>query len=255
LVGVVTQLKLQTPPPARRFDLAGAATLTGALTLLLLVSVYGGSEYSWRSPQIVGLGLGALALVIAFVLAEQRAEDPIVPLELFGQSIVPVTTVTAALADALVLITIVYATLFAQGVMGVSATAAGVLMLPLNFTFIAGSVLAGRLIHRTGRYRIFPIVGFVTVVAGTVALARIGIASNALDLVVPTTVMGLGFGLAVPPTVLALQNAVPPRNLGAATATYWLGSSLGGALGLAVFWGDPDEAARGKLAREAGRSR
>jgi EmrB/QacA subfamily drug resistance transporter len=232
LTGVVTQLKLPAPRREHRVDYIGAAALTAAISCLVLVSVWGGSRFAWASPQIVGLGVATVAFASGFLIAERRAREPILPLGLFRDPVVRITSAISALIGGLVFVIIVYSTLFAEAIIGASATNAGLLLLPLNFAWIAASVLVGNLIAHSGRYRVFPIVGLSIVVAGVVLLIRLDVTSDRLDLLLPTTLTGLGFGLSFSPLVVALQNAVDPRNLGAATALYTLCMSLGSTLGL-----------------------
>jgi EmrB/QacA subfamily drug resistance transporter len=233
LTGVVTQLKLRAPRREHRVDYIGAAALTGAISCLVLVSAWGGGRFAWASPQIVGLGVAAVAFATGFFIAERRAQEPILPLSLFRDPVVRVTSAISALIGGLIYVVVVYPTLFAETVIGASATNAGVLLLPLNFAWIAASVVTGNLIARTGRYRVFPIVGLSIVVVGVLLLIRLDVASDRLDVLVPTTLMGLGFGLSFSPLLVALQNAVDPRNLGTATGLYTLCMSLGSTLGLA----------------------
>jgi EmrB/QacA subfamily drug resistance transporter len=235
LAGVLTQLKLPVPRREHRIDYVGAVLLTGAITCLLLVSAWGGNRYAWLSPPIAGLGLAGLVFAGGFLIEERRAKEPIVPLGLFRDPIVSVTSGISALLGALIFVVIVYSTLLAEGVIGASATAAGILLLPLNFAWIAASVVAGNTIAKTGRYRVFPIVGLGIVVVAVVLLIRLNFASGRLDLLIATALAGFGFGLAFSPLVVALQNAVDPRNLGTATAMFTLCTSLGSTLGLAAL--------------------
>jgi MFS family permease len=169
-----------------------------------------------------------------FFMVERSAPEPVLPLGLFRNSVVRVATTISAAEGALVTSTLVYAALFAQGVVGASATGAAVLPLPFNFAWMSAAVLAGRLVTRTGRYRIFPIVGFTLVVAGIVPLTALDASSDRLDVVLPTAMVGFGFGLGVSPTLVALQNSVAPPDLGTATAMYTFAASLGSTLGLAA---------------------
>src|SRR5205085_6811586 len=156
--------------------------LTAGIAGLLLIAAWGGTTYAWTSPQIAGLAVAVFVLFMLFRRAERRADEPMLPLHLFRDRIPAVANLAIFFLGAVIFVLLIYVPVFAQGVLGSSATSSGVILMPLNFAWIAASMLSGRLISRTGRYRVFPIVGTALVVAGTWLLTRLGAASSGLEL-------------------------------------------------------------------------
>jgi EmrB/QacA subfamily drug resistance transporter len=232
---VWTQMKVPFERRDHRIDYLGAATLTASVTCLLLVAAWGGTTYPWGSPEVVGAAAGAAAFFALFALSERRAVEPILPFRLFRIHTVAVANVASFLLGASLFAVIIYLPLYAQGVLGDSATRSGVLLVPLNFAWIAASTASGRFITRTGSYRLFPIAGTPLALAGVFLLTRLRPDSSGLAIVVATVVMGTGMGLTVQTYVVALQNAVERAELGVATAANQFSRSIGGALAVAAF--------------------
>jgi EmrB/QacA subfamily drug resistance transporter len=235
LVVVATQMNVPVARRSHRVDYAGSATLTAAIVCILLLAVWGGDTYAWDSPQIVGLGAAAVALLGVFVLVERRAAEPVLPLWLFRNSIFTVANLAMLLLGAALFVCLIYSSVFAQGVLGSSATQAGVLLIPLNFCWIAMTIVVGNLLVRRGRYRIFPIVGTAFVVLGFWLLTRLDAGSSKLELIVATSAFGIGMGTTVQTYLVALQNSVDHTVVGAATAANQLFRSIGGTIGVAAF--------------------
>jgi EmrB/QacA subfamily drug resistance transporter len=232
---VVTQMHVPFERRDHRIDYVGAATLTGAITCLLLVSAWGGQTYAWGSPEVVGVAVGAVVLFAAFLVSERRATEPVLPLRLFRIHTVAVANLAMLFLGAVLFVVIIYVPLFAQGVLGDSATRSGVILIPLNFAWITASTISGRLIARHGRYRVFPIVGSPLVLVGLWLISRLDTGSTGLEVALVSAVVGVGMGLTVQTYVVALQNAVPRFDLGVATATNQFCRSIGGALAVAAF--------------------
>jgi EmrB/QacA subfamily drug resistance transporter len=232
---VWTQLRVPFERREHRIDYLGAATLTAAITCLLLVAAWGGTTYAWSSREVVGAATGAVVFFALFLAAQRSAAEPVLPLRLFRIQTFAVANGAIFFLGASLFVVIIYLPLFAQGVLGDSATRSGVLLLPLNFAWIGASTLSGRFIARTGRYRLFPLAGTPLAFAGVVLVSRLGPASSGLDVILATIVLGLGFGLTVQTYVIALQNAVPRSDLGVATAANQFCRSIGGALAVAAF--------------------
>jgi EmrB/QacA subfamily drug resistance transporter len=218
-----------------RIDYVGAATLTTSITCLLLVAAWGGTTYAWTSWEVLGAAAAAVVAFVLFLLSERNAVEPILALRLFRVQTVAVGNAAAFLLGAALFAVIIYVPLFAQGVLGYSATLSGVLVIPLNFAWIAASTFAGRAITRTGRYRIFPVVGSPLALVGVLLFSRLRPSSSGWEMAADTVVFGLGMGLTVQTYVVALQNAVPRSDLGVATATNQFCRQIGGALAVAAF--------------------
>ncbi|MGH2706165.1 MAG: MFS transporter [Actinomycetota bacterium] len=171
---VVTSAVLRLPfrrhaPP---IDYLGAALLVAAVTCLLLVAVWGGVTYPWRSPQIVALAAASGLLLALFVLRERVAPEPILPLRLLGDPIVTVGSTLSAVVGATLFGTVVFLPLFLQSVLGLSATSSGLLLLPQIAGVVTTSVISGRMISRRGRYRAWPVAGMALATLGIYLLSR-----------------------------------------------------------------------------------
>jgi EmrB/QacA subfamily drug resistance transporter len=218
-----------------RIDYVGAALLVGAVTCALLVSVWGGNEYEWTSPTILGLGTAALVLVFLFIVQERRTVEPILPLRLFRNSIFSLSSAVAFVTGTAMFGAIIFVPLFLQVVTGTTPTRSGLLITPLMLGLITSSVAAGRIISKTGRYRIFPILGGAVLTVGLFLLSRMTPETSKLASTVYMVVTGLGIGMLMSVLVLAVQNAVDHRDLGVATSANGFFRSMGGAVGVAVF--------------------
>lgn len=218
-------------------DLLGALLLTGAVTGLLVVATRGGSPgLEWTSPLCLGLaGLGVV-LLAAFLWHEGRTAEPILPLHLFRLPVVAVANPVVAVSAMVLFAGIVFLPLHLQLVQGTSATASGLLLLPMVLGMTFGAVGGGRLIAKTGRYKIYPLVGLALSAAMYLALGLLPqVAGDGLWSTVILVPLGFGLGLVMPVMTVAVQNAVPHRDLGAATASVGFFRSLGGSVGVAVF--------------------
>jgi EmrB/QacA subfamily drug resistance transporter len=232
---VWTQMRVPFERREHKIDYVGAASLAASITCLLLVAAWGGTTYAWGSGEIVGIAVASAVMFVLFLFSERRATEPVLPLRLFRIPTFTIANAAMLVIGATLFAVIIYVPLYAQGVLGDSATRSGVLLIPLNFLWIASSTFAGRMVTRTGRYRIFPLTGTPIVVVGIWLISRLNPSSSGLDLAVFTAVVGLGMGLTVQTYVVALQNSVERSELGAATAANQFFRSIGGALAVAAF--------------------
>jgi len=235
-VAALALLRRQPAPPARRaarVDYAGAGLLAAAVSAALLVTVWGGDRYAWGSPEILGLVVAALALVAAFGWQERRAAEPVLPLRLFRDRVFVVVAVGAFLATLSLFAAIVFMPLFFQFVTGATATTSGLLVIPMLLASTASTIASGRIMTRTGRYKIFPVIGFALMCLGLALLSTVD--SGRGPAIGYLVVFGLGFGLTTQVLVVAIQNAVDRREIGTATASTNLFRALGGSLGVAVY--------------------
>ncbi len=218
-----------------RIDVAGIATLTPGLVAILLATSWGGTTYAWTSGVILGLyAVGAL-LLAAFVVAESRAAEPILPLRLFGNSIFTLSNV-AAFGVAMVMFgAIIYIPVFAQGVIGVNATNSGLILLPLMLGLIVCGVLAGQVITRTGHYKEIMLAGVALMGVGVWLLTRLTHAATSGELTIAMVVLGVGLGLCLQQFTLLVQNASARADLGVATASVQFFRNVGSTVGIAVF--------------------
>jgi MFS family permease len=234
---VVTSIVLDLPFARREheIDWAGAGLLVGAVTCGLLAASWGGVEYPWLSPQILGLAAAALVLAGLTVWQERRAVEPILPPPLFRNRVFVVCTSMSLVLGLAMFGAIVFLPLFLQVVSGTSATNSGLLLVPLMVGVIASAIVSGRTVARTGRYRVFPIAGTAIMTGGFVGLATMGVGTTLAVASVWMFVVGAGIGLVMQVLVIAAQNAVDQRDLGVATSSIAFFRSLGGAFGVALF--------------------
>jgi EmrB/QacA subfamily drug resistance transporter len=235
LAVVGTTLHVTVTRREHSIDWLGAALMVGGVVSLLLVTVWGGVRYPWGSATIIGLGLLGVALLVGFVLQERRAPEPMVPLDLFAGSIFRVTSAIGFVVGFAMFGTIVFLSMYMQVVHGSSPTVAGLQLLPLMFGLILTSILSGRLISRTGHYRVFPIVGTAFATVGLLLFSRLGVDTPYWQIAIAALILGIGLGNVMQVLVLAVQNSVDMRQLGAATSTSTFFRSIGGSFGTAVF--------------------
>jgi EmrB/QacA subfamily drug resistance transporter len=232
---VIFKLHLPAQTLRHKIDYLGAALLTGSVGALTLFTTWGGNQYAWGSPTIVGLAVAGAVLLAAFVWQERRAPEPIVPLKLFRSSVFRVASGMGFLVGFAMFGAIIFLPLFLQIVYGVSATSSGLRMLPLMAGLLAASIASGRAISRFGRYRVFPIAGTAILVAGMALLSQLGVDTAPWLASVYMLVVGVGIGLVMQVLVLVVQNDVGREDIGVATSTATFFRSVGGSFGVAIF--------------------
>ena len=218
-----------------RVDYLGAALLAAGLAALVLYTSLGGTTYSWGAPGMVALVCASVVVLVAFVLAERRAEEPILPLGIFRNRIFSVTSAIGFVVGFALFGAVTYLPLFLQDVRGHSPTVSGLLITPMMGGVLVTSILSGQLISRYGRYKPFPIVGTLLVAVGMTLLAQLQVNSSAVVSGLYMLVLGLGLGMVMQVLVLAAQNAVPYEFLGVATSGSTLFRSIGGSIGVSIF--------------------
>ncbi|MCA1668840.1 MAG: MFS transporter [Thermomicrobia bacterium] len=218
----------------RVIDYAGVVTLLGGL-VPLLVALTWVTDYGWGSPRVVGLLVVACVMLVAFVLAETRAIEPLLPLSLFRDRIIALSTITVFFNGMAMFAAILFIPLFMQTVLGVSATQSGSLLTPMMVIWSVGSIGAGQIVARMGRYKALVLCGLALMTVGLLLLGRMGADTSRLIVVGEMLLVGMGMGLTMPIFTLIVQNAAPQRQIGAATATVQFFRQIGGTVGAAVF--------------------
>jgi len=234
---VITSAVLRLPLPRRShsIDYRGFAILCGAVTLLLLVSLWGGQTYAWRSTTILTMAAVGLVLCGVFVWWERRATEPIFPPRVFSEPIVAVAVVLTLLVAAAMFGAAIFLPVYLQLVDGVSPTTSGLLLLPLMGGLLFASILSGQLVTRIGRYKIFPVIGTVLMSIGAWLFTYLGAHTSFLVTSAYMVVFGLGMGQLLQILVLAVQNAVRRDDLGSATSAISFHRNVGAAFGTALF--------------------
>ena len=220
---------------AHVIDYLGAALVTAGTTSLVLMTSLGGTTYAWGSAQIVSLGVAGVVLLALFVATERRADEPILPMRLFKNRVFGASSALGFVVGFAMFGTIVFLPLYLQIVKGVNPTVSGLWLLPMMIGVLLTSVASGQLISRTGRYKIFPIIGTAVMTIGLLLLSRLGPDTSWLDASLYMFVFGAGLGSVMQVTVIAVQNAVDYENLGAATSGVTYFRQIGGSFGTAVF--------------------
>jgi len=234
---VVTSIALRMPVIRRnhKVDYLGATAIVASVTSLLLYLNWAGGNYGWTDLRALWLVIAAVVFAVAFVFIEMRAEEPIIPLHLFRNSIFTVGSTFSFLVGFAMFGGLVYLPLYFQGVLGMSPTRSGLAMLPMVFGLFLMSIGSGQAITRTGRYKIFPIVGSAILIVAFFLLHTIKYDTPYWHIGVYAFILGMGVGLSMTTVVTPIQNAVAMRDMGSATSTVTFLRSLGGAIGTALL--------------------
>lgn len=234
----VSQKALGRLKPKRlrhRIDYFGAVLIVAAVTCVLLVTTMGGNEFAWASPEIVGLAIAAVVLFVLSVVQERRAAEPILPPRLFNNHTYVIVISLNLMISMVMIGGLIFMPLFLQMVYGLSSSDAGLMLIPLSCFTVAGAITAGRLVAHTGRYKVFPVIGFSIL---TVALLLLSTVTGATPLWLTGVFMalnGFGLGLVMPVMLVAIQNAVEPRDMGVGTASVSFFRTMGGSFGVALY--------------------
>lgn len=222
-------------PVKPAIDYLGAGVLAAGLSAIILVTSLGGNTWPWGSAQVLVVAVAGALLLGAFLLVEQRATEPILPLELFRNDVFAVASALGLIVGFAMFGAITFLPLFFQTVNGAGPTASGLRLVPLMVGLVLTSVGSGQVISRVGRYKPFPVAGTAILTVGFVLLSTMGTGTSSLRAALNLLVVGLGLGLVMQVLVLAVQNSVDYSRLGVATSGATLFRSIGGALGTAVF--------------------
>ena len=223
------------PGHARRsIDWAGIATLCGWLVPLLLALTWVGQS-SWSAPSIRALLIASAGLLAAFLMIEKRAVEPLLVLNLFRNPRIALMSANFFLLGISLFGVAVYVPLFLQGVLGASAARSGVVFAQYTISLIAGSVICGQLLSKTGKYRLFAMGGAGLSALGLFLLSRMDGGTTQLELLRNAIICGIGFGALTPTYEVLVQNATPKEQMGVATGATQFFRTIGGTLGLALF--------------------
>ncbi|KQO18121.1 MDR family MFS transporter [Paenibacillus sp. Leaf72] len=213
-------------------DYLGSLFLTTTLVPLLLAFTWAGTKYAWGSAQTIGLFAVTIVSAIIFVAVESKAKSPVLPLHFFKNGIVTLSNVIGFLMNFGMMGALIYLSFFVQGVLAISPTYAGYVTMPMSIGMVITSAIGGQLISKSGKYKKFALIGMPLMVAGMVMMVFM---NSVWMAVLAMTVFGLGLGLGMPVFSLAIQNAVPFKELGAVTAAMQLFRNMGGTIGIAVM--------------------
>ncbi|MFI2199784.1 DHA2 family efflux MFS transporter permease subunit [Streptomyces sp. NPDC020192] len=235
LAVIATALRIPRRTERHVIDYLGTFLIAAVATCLVLVASLGGTTWAWASAQIVGLAVLGVLLAVAFVAVERRAAEPVLPLKLFGIRTFTLAAVISFIVGFAMFGAMTYLPTFLQVVHGVSPTMSGVHMLPMVFGLLLSSTVSGQIVSRTGRWKVFPVVGTAVTTIGLLLLHRLTEHSPTAVMSVYFFVFGLGLGLVMQVLVLIVQNAVSYEDLGVATSGATFFRSIGASFGVAIF--------------------
>ena len=231
-----TALTLPNKKATLPFDVLGVVFLSAATTCLIFFTDFGGDkDFGWDSLATWSWGIGLAIAIIAFVMTEARAKDPIIPLSLFRNPIFVNATAIGLTIGLGMFAAIGFIPTFLQMSSGTSAAESGLLLLPMMVGLIGASIVSGNAITKTGKYKIFPILGTLLTGIAMVLLTTLSASTPIWLICVFLFIFGTGLGLIMQVVVLVVQNAVPAVQIGTATSTNNYFREVGAALGTAVF--------------------
>ncbi|MEV5683827.1 MDR family MFS transporter [Streptomyces sp. NPDC052164] len=216
-------------------DYLGIALVTVGASALILATSWGGNEYAWGSPVIIGLFIGGLVALALFCVVETRAREPMLPMRLFRNPVFTVCSILSFIVGFAMLGAMIFLPTYLQYVDGDSATLSGVRTLPMVVGLLIASIFSGNVVSKTGQYRLFPIIGSMIMAVGLFLLSRMGPESGVWLESLYMLVLGLGIGLSMQVLTIAVQNTVDYADLGTATSGVTFFRTLGSAFGTAVF--------------------
>lgn len=235
LTAIATVLHLPRSTKSHTIDYLGTVLMGAAVTGLILMTTWGGTTYPWLSPTIISLTLAGVVLLVIFIFVERKAVEPLIPLHLFRNSVFSVTSGLGFIVGFAMFGAIIYLPTYLQTVFGASPTASGLELLPLMVGLVGTSVASGQLITKSGKYKIFPIVGTALVTLALYLLSLMTASTSLIEASIFMLILGLGIGGVMQVLVIAVQNAVPYEYLGTATSTATFFRSIGGSFGVAIF--------------------
>ncbi|NEE20114.1 MFS transporter [Streptomyces sp. SID7499] len=216
-------------------DYLGIALVAVGASALILATSWGGNEYAWGSGVIIGLFVGGVLALALFCRVEMRAREPMLPMRLFANPVFTVCSVLSFIVGFAMLGAMTYLPTYLQYVDGDSATISGVRTLPMVAGLLIASVFSGTVVSKTGRYRIFPIVGSLVMAVGLFLMSLMGPDTGSGLESLYMFVLGSGIGLCMQVLTIAVQNTVDYADLGTATSGVTFFRTLGSSFGTAVF--------------------
>jgi len=218
----------------RSLDWAGLFSLIGCMVPMLLAFTWV-TDYGWTSARVESLLAVSIVMLVAFLYSETRAEEPLIPLSLFQNSVISMSSLAVFVLGMGMFGVIIYLPLFMQGVLGVSATQSGGLLTPMMLGSVGGSILTGQLNLRWATYKPSAVVGSILVAFGMILFARMDATTAPSAVLRAMIVAGFGMGLLLPVYTVAVQNAAPRKHMGAATASTTFFRQIGSTVGVAIF--------------------
>jgi len=232
-------LKLPMRGTGLKLDYFGIIFMATSASCLILFTSWGGNQYSWSSPTIIGLEIGTVVAAAIFVFIELRAKDPLIPMSLFKNRNFNLVTLGGLCVGIVMFGVMSYMPTYFQMVHNMNPTTSGFMMISMMVGLMGTSIGLGNVVTRTGKYRIYPPLGMLIVVASCVLLHRITVDTSLWYLGLCLFIMGVGLGMTMQILILVVQNSFPIQKVGVATGSNnffrQIGSSLGSALVGGIF--------------------
>ncbi|MGZ4458464.1 MAG: MDR family MFS transporter [Nocardioidaceae bacterium] len=234
---VITSAALKIPHVRRnhKIDYLGAAVVVASVCSFLLYTAWAGPDHGWTSGLALALLAAGILLAVAFVLVELRAEEPIIPMRLFGNSIFSISNLFGFLIGIAMFGSMIFIPVYLQVVDGMSPTKSGLAMVPMVIGIFSTSITAGQLMTRNGRYKIYPILGAAIVIGALFMLAQLDASSPYWFAGLAMYVMGAGLGFTMQVLITVVQNSVERTDIGVATSSVAFFRQMGGSFGTALF--------------------
>ena len=228
-------LKLPKHKLTAPIDWLGLVLMDVAAVAIVLVATWGGSEYAWSSPVIIGMAVVGVVCLVAFVFAERRAVEPILPYEVMTNRTFVLATLMSMLYMGAMFGATLYLPTYLQMGYGYSATVSGLLLVPMTLGMLATGVFSGIAMSRTGHYKIYLIIGPIIAAAGALGMSQLDVHSSVWLITLYATVMGAGIGFFFQLITTLVQNDVNPRHIGTATSGNNFFREIGLSLGVAAM--------------------
>ncbi|MEU0602344.1 MDR family MFS transporter [Streptomyces sp. NPDC006393] len=235
LAVIAAALRIPRKSQQHVIDYLGTLLIASVATCLVLVASLGGTTWGWGSPQVIGLAVMGVVLAVVFVAVERRAAEPVLPLKLFRVRTFTLSAVISFIVGFAMFGAMTYLPTFLQVVRGISPTLSGVHMLPMVVGMLLASTGSGQIVSRTGRWKVFPVLGTAVTTLGLLLLHQLDEHSSTAEMSGYFFVFGLGLGLVMQVLVLIVQNAVSYEDLGVATSGATFFRSIGASFGVAIF--------------------
>jgi EmrB/QacA subfamily drug resistance transporter len=235
LVYLMAVLHVPANRVSHKVDYLGGGLLAVAATSIILLATWGGTEYGWGSAQIIGLAIIAVATTAGFCLTERRAAEPMLPLHVFKNRNFSVSMVLTFLTGLAMFGAMTFLPLYQQTVQGASPTVSGLLLTPMMLGVTITSIVAGQVTTKTGKYKMFPIMGGAIMGLAMYLLTQLSVHTTRLTSGLIYVVLGLGMGFLMQMVSLIAQNSVEQKDMGVASSARMFFQQIGGSLGVAAF--------------------
>ncbi|WP_010236918.1 MDR family MFS transporter [Clostridium arbusti] len=219
----------------KKIDYFGAISLIIALVPMLLAFTWAGKNYDWNSVQIIGMLVFSVLMLIVFAVIETKAEDPIIPMSLFKNFVFNISAIEMFLISGILMGGSIFIPLFAQEVIGSSASKSGAILTPMMLSLIVGAMISGLLVSKTNKYKLQAIIGFVILLIGSVMLLNLGVNTSNSQVIIAMIILGFGVGIGMPIFSVTAQSAFSESKIGVVTSSTQFFKSLGQTIASSVL--------------------